>query len=152
MQDSFEEKIQKADMGRVLQMLSHQMIRYKDANMPFEDQNLTSMQKHILHHILMETLSHDIYQKNIEEEFEIRKSTATGILKLMEKNGYITRESEKKDARLKKIVPTPKAEALRKLLIEHIETTERMLLNGVSKEDERICRKVLCQMYANLTR
>ena len=53
-----------------------------------------------------------IIRKDIEEEFQIRKSTVTGILQLMEKNGFIYRESVEKDARLKRIVPTKKAEAV----------------------------------------
>lgn len=146
-----EEKMQQIDLGRMIQIISHQMIRYKNENMPTPDEDLTTMQKHVLHHILMETMHHDIYQKDIEKEFEIRKSTATGILKLMEKNGYITRVSETHDGRLKKIVPTPKSEALRESLIEHIRSTEKMLTQGVSKEDAAICRKVLFQMHCNLS-
>lgn len=137
-------------MGRILQILSHQMIRYNDANIPVTDDHLTSTQRHVLHHILLETLHHDIYQKNIEEEFEIRKSTATGILQLMEKNGYIYRESVERDGRLKRIVPTHKAEALRENLVEYIRQTDRMMMAGVSEEEEKICRKVLFQMYRNL--
>ena len=44
---------------------------------------LTVMQKHILKFILLETLHREIYQKDIEEEFQIRKSTVTGILQLL---------------------------------------------------------------------
>ncbi len=35
----------------------------------------------------------EIFQKDIEAEFNIRRSTATGILKLMEKNGFINRQT-----------------------------------------------------------
>lgn len=56
-----------------------------------ESDELTAMQKHVLKFILLETLHSDIYQKDIEEEFQIRKSTATGILQLMEKKGFIYR-------------------------------------------------------------
>ena len=44
----------------------------------------------------------DIFQKDIEAEFKICRSTVTNILKLMEKKGYIKRESVPYDARLKK--------------------------------------------------
>jgi len=54
-----------------------------------ENDDLTTMQKHVLKFILLETMHRDLYQKDIEEEFQIRKPTVTGILKLMEKNGYI---------------------------------------------------------------
>ena len=45
----------------------------------------------------------DIFQKDIEAEFKICRSTVTNILKLMEKKGYIKRESVPYDARLKKL-------------------------------------------------
>ena len=48
----------------------------------------------------------DIFQKDIEAEFKICRSTVTNILKLMEKKGYIKRESVPYDARLKKLVLT----------------------------------------------
>ncbi len=51
----------------------------------------------------------DIFQRDFEKEFDIRRSTASHILSLMEENGMITRESVPYDARLKKIVLTEKA-------------------------------------------
>ena len=102
---------QKVHAGKLIHMLSHRLKRQNI--IPCGDDGLTTMQKHVLKFILLETLHREIYQKDVEEEFQIRKSTATGILQLMEKNGFIYRESSEKDARLKTIVPTKKAEALR---------------------------------------
>ena len=48
----------------------------------------------------------DIFQKDIEAEFKICRSTVTNILKLMEKKGYIRRESVPYDARLKEDLDT----------------------------------------------
>ena len=56
-----------------------------------------------------ENADRDIFQKDFEEEFSIRRSTATKILQLMEKNGLIERQKVESDARLKKIVLTNKA-------------------------------------------
>lgn len=33
----------------------------------------------------------DVFQRDLEQDFSIARSTVTGILKLMEKNGYISR-------------------------------------------------------------
>ena len=70
----------------------------------------------------------------------------------MEKHGYIYRESVKKDARLKKLVPTLKAEELRPSILEHIKESEIKLTQGISEEDVMTCKKVLCQMYGNLVK
>ena len=84
---------QKVHAGKLIHMLSHRLKRQNI--IPCGDDGLTTMQKHVLKFILLETLHREIYQKDVEEEFQIRKSTATGILQLMEKNGFIYRESSK---------------------------------------------------------
>ena len=48
----------------------------------------------------------DIFQKDIEAEFKICRSTVTNILQLMERKGYIERRSVPQDARLKQLVLT----------------------------------------------
>ena len=93
----FDEKLENAHMGRLIHMLSHQMKRNSNGmESVIENDELTVMQKHVLKFVLLESLHRDLYQKDIEEEFQIRKSTVTGILKLMEKHGYIYRESVEK--------------------------------------------------------
>ena len=151
MQNFDEEKLKDLHMGRLIQMLSHQMKRKNCVVSMIEEDGLTVMQKHVLKFILLETLHRELYQKDIEEEFQIRKSTATGMLQLLEKNGFIVRESEKKDARLKRIRPTPKAEALRPSILEHIAQFEIQLTTDISKADLMTCKKVIAQMLCNTT-
>ena len=64
----------------------------------------------------------------------------------MEKNGFIRRESVKKDARLKQIIPTKKAEALREKILEDIFQREKKMTKGIEEEDLKLCRKVLEQI------
>ena len=149
MQDN-DQKIRDMHTGRLIRILSHQLKRSQKPVKAMEENGLTSMQKHVLKYILLETLHRDIYQKNLEEEFQIRKSTASGILKLMEKNGFIYRESVKEDARLKRILPTKKAEAIRPDILKHIQEVEARMTKGIPDEDLLLCKKVLCQMCRNL--
>ena len=53
---------------------------------------LTPAQNGILHFILGRCREQDLFQKDIEEEFNLRRPTATEILKLMERKGLIYRE------------------------------------------------------------
>ena len=149
MQD-IDEKIRNMHTGRLVRMLNHQLKRNQKPEEAVEDDELTPMQRHILNYILLETLHRDIYQKNLEEEFQVRKSTVSGILKLIEKNGFIYRESVKEDAILNRILPTLKAEALRPSFLEHIHETEIRMTEGVSEQDLFLCKKVLYQMCQNL--
>ena len=136
------------DVGRLINMISHQLKR----QMCFheEESELTNMQKRVLHHILFQSLRKDIYQKDIEREFQIRRSTATGILQLLEKNGFVVRRSVEWDARLKKIVPTEKAEGVREQILANIRYMERILRQGISEADMETCMRVLEQMSVNL--
>lgn len=93
MQD-IEDKERYINTGRLIHILSNQMKR-RNASEAVGDDGLTTMQKHVLKHILLETMHREVYQKDIEEEFQIRKSTATGILQLMEKWIYFPGKFEK---------------------------------------------------------
>lgn len=149
MQDT-DEKIRNMHMGLMIHTLANQMKRSNAAVDIGDAGELTAFQKHVLKFILLATLHKDIYQKDIEEEFQIRKSTVTGILKLMEKNGFIERVSDPKDARYKRLVPTPKAKALRPNIMEHICRTENRLTRGISEEELAVCKNVMCRMFCNL--
>jgi len=68
----------------------------------------------------------DIYQKDIETEFKIRRSSVTSVLNTLEKNGFIQRCSVENDGRLKKIVLTAKA---KKVGATHRATIDRFEQN-----------------------
>ena len=129
-------------------MVSHQLKR----QMCFHEQDygLTNMQKRVLHHILFQSLKGDIFQKDIEKDFQIRRSTATGILQLLEKNGFVRREPVERDAKKKKLVPTEKAEGVREEILSNIRHMEDVLGEGIDEEELEICRRVLEQMSRNL--
>lgn len=50
----------------------------------------------------------DVYQRDVEQWFHIRRSSVTAILQGMEQDGFITRCSVEKDARLSGWPPPPK--------------------------------------------
>lgn len=52
----------------------------------------------------------DVYQKDLEATFHIRRSTASGILQIMVRDGLLVREPVEGDARLKCLVLTPIAQ------------------------------------------
>ena len=117
-----------------------------------EDSGLTNVQRRVLNFILLATMDREIYQRDVEEKFHIRRSTATGILKLMEKNGFIYRESVEWDARLKKILPKEKSIALRGEILETIHRLELRMAEGIGREEFETCIRVLQKMSENLSR
>ena len=92
----------------------------------------------------------DIFQKDLEAEFEIRRSTVTGILQTMEKNGLIQRVSVDCDARLKKIILTDKAKQI--LLKQHkiIREFDANMTKGISHEEMTAFFETLNKIKANI--
>ena len=70
---------------------------------------LTGTQMLIIEYLASFAQNKSIYQKDIEHEFNIRKSTATNVLRLMEKKDLITKKVDQHDTRLKAIILTEKA-------------------------------------------
>ena len=68
MQDFDDEELKEIHMGRLIQVLSHQMKRKNYVISMINDDGLTTMQKHVLKFLLLETLHKVVYQKDIEEE------------------------------------------------------------------------------------
>jgi len=80
----------------------------------------------------------EIFQRDIEAQMGIRRSTATGILQLMEKNGLITREPVERDARLKKLTLTPAAKEAHKAIAQVIEQNDREMLSCLTTEEQEL--------------
>lgn len=136
------------DAGRVVGMVSNQIKRQLDGIIL--NDTLTGMQGRFLHFILSHSSEHDLFQKDLEEEFNLRRSTATGILQLMEKGGLLYRKSVDYDARLKKIVVTPKGKEQRERVKESLRAMEERLQRGISAEDLAVFFRVMEQMSKNL--
>ena len=92
----------------------------------------------------------DIFQKDFENEFSIRRSTASNILKTMEQNGFITRESVKSDARLKKIVLTEKAINVHKAVLKSINLREERLRQNLSAQEIETFLKITDKLIKNM--
>lgn len=90
-----------------------------------------------------------IYQKDIEKSLHMARSTATTILQKFEREDLIRRVSVDNDARLKKIVLTPKGKAFYKNTMSDFEETEKHALLGVSKEEHEEYLRILQKMRSN---
>lgn len=92
----------------------------------------------------------DIFQKDFEERFSIRRSTASKILKTMEEKGYIKRVSVENDARLKKIILTDTAVELHKRITADIAAREKRLRQNVTEDELETFFTVMEKFTANL--
>lgn len=99
---------------------------------------------------LYENNDRDIFQKDIESEFSIARSTVTSIVKLMEKKGYICRESVEKDGRLKKLVLTEKGRKIHQQHIGYIDILEERCKRNITPEEMKVFLAVAGKLKQNL--
>ena len=91
----------------------------------------------------------DVYQRDIEQWFNIRRSSVTALLQGMEQDGFITRCAVEKDARLKRLVATEKGRACHAEIEACIAQFEDDLQKGVDPQQAAIARAVLEQTLRN---
>lgn len=92
----------------------------------------------------------DVYQKDIENEFGITRSTASTVISLMEKKGLIKREVVLEDARLKKLILTNKAIELNDKVIQSLDEYDNKLLEGFSDDEVKQLLNFLERIKNNL--
>ena len=92
----------------------------------------------------------EIFQRDIENEFSMRRSTVSSMIKLMEKKGYIRRESVEGDARLKKLVLTEKSLETHSRMMKEIEQNEAQMRQGISSGELEVFFRVLSKIQQNL--
>lgn len=92
----------------------------------------------------------DIFQRDFETFFSIRRPTATRILQSMEKKGLIARKSVVSDARLKKIIPTPKAMQRYSLIVQGLQEMETRLSYGIDDDELNAFFQTLDKIKQNL--
>lgn len=90
------------ETGKVINKISNRLRRRSKKIQ--ESIGISGAKGNILNYILVESENHPVYQKEIEEEFGLRPSTATETLKNLEQAELICRVPESEDGRYKKIV------------------------------------------------
>lgn len=136
------------DCGLWIHVLSHKLKKRMNANM--QSLGITGVQSRVMHYILVKCADGPVFQRDVESAFGMSRSTATGILQLMEKNGLILRESVASDARLKSLIPTEKAACLDAKVGEYLHQTEQCLTDGLSSTQLALFLEIAARMAANL--
>ena len=132
------------DIGFQLHSLSNLMKRRMEHSDVFShmDDNVTRNNGWILNYLAHHS-DRDIYQKDIENDFCIRRSTVSKVIRLMEAKGLIRRETVPSDARLKKLVLTPEGKKLQAAIERDQQETERLLRQGVTEEELQVFFQVM---------
>lgn len=115
-----------------------------------ESLGITDTQGRVLKYIWEESKSREVFQKDIEDEFDIRRSSVTQVIQLLERDGLIVRESVERDARLKKLVLTEKAIRIQEVMNGKIRELESQMQKDISEEEREILLNLLRKIKRNI--
>ncbi len=133
--------------ARYINNLSNKLRRRIDA---FPSRAVFSgSQGKVLHFVLAQ--NHDVFQKDIEEEFGLRPPTATQLLKKMEQDGLIRREVMAEDGRLKRILVSEKALQYKDVVITDLINLEEELTKEIPQEEMDIFFRIIEKMMENVS-
>ena len=91
-----------------------------------------------------------VFQRDIEREFSITRSTVTNILQLMERKGYIRRLSVPQDARLKRLVLTEKGACIREKTMQALHQTDEFVESLLTPEENAELLRLLNKLRKGL--
>lgn len=136
------------NLGGLIHKVAHKMKREIDhANQKL---GVSGAQGRIIGYVRCESKNRDVFQKDIEEHFELRGSSVTSTLQNLEKMGFIVRESIPTDQRLKRIVLTKKALDIHNQITKNIEQVEKEALSSINKEEEQLLSDLLKRILNNI--
>lgn len=91
-----------------------------------------------------------VYQKDLELVFKVRRSSLSGVLKTLQKRGFIRKNVSDIDSRTNRIVLTKKAMTKEKDVSSFLKEIENELIKDIDKEKLDIFFEVLKDMKNNI--
>lgn len=139
------------DIGFQLHSLSNLLKRHMEHSGIFShmDDNVTRNNGWILNYLVHHS-DRDICQRDIENDFCIRRSTVSKGIRLMEAKGLLVRETVPGDALLKKLVLTENGKKLQAAIEKEHQKTEQLLRRGVTEEELAVFFQVMEKFKKNI--
>ena len=135
--EKIPENRKRGEVGKMINKISN---RLKRRSLTVQKSvGVSGSQGNILNFIMMESEVRPVYQKDVEEEFGLRPSTASEVLKLLEgQDMYGYQMIQQRSASI--------GQALR----QEIEGSETLLLRGISEKERETFLRIAEKMLKNL--
>ena len=112
------------------------------------DRKAPAVSSMVVHYVYLQGGS--VLQKDVENEFGLRRSTASQLIKKLETDGYVTREITGNDGRSKTIYLTQEAKDRQAALAEKFCEIERQIESSLTPEEistfkelsQKICKNI----------
>ena len=137
-------------LGLHINKLSRLILRKVDAAVISAiDDNITVSQAYVIDFIT-DNIDRDVFQKDLEMEFDLKRSSVSLMLNNMEKYDLIKRIPVAEDARLKKIVLTEKAVEISKKISIAIDSVEGKLTESMEQDEINTFLNLLNKIRTNI--
>lgn len=114
----------------------------------FNEQDLTFRQAHVIR--VLKCNGRPLSLKQLREELKIANPTMVGIIKRMEKNGYVVTHVSPKDKRVRMVELTKRSEKLIDRIEEDRTAFHKQMYKDISDKELKQLEKLLSRIYANL--
>jgi DNA-binding MarR family transcriptional regulator len=136
------------DCSRKILVIGNKIKRFLDAS--FARIGLTGPHGAMLYFIYTQSKHRDIFQRDVEAVFCIRRSSVTSALNGLEQSGFIRRDNVEDDGRLKKLTLTNKAVKISKHIAEVYDEINKMLIKNLKKQDVENLDMLLAKIDSNI--
>lgn len=144
--------MKKYKLGLDIEKIDRIISRDMDANiMQAVGDKVTVSQAYVID-FMINTDKEDIFQKDLEKQFDLKRAAISLMLNNMEKNDLIKRVPVSEDARLKKLVLTEKSIALADTITTAIDEIEHTLVEDLTQEEIDNFYTVLNKMRNSLSK
>lgn len=92
-----------------------------------------------------------IRSSDLQEILHVKVSTASGVIKRMEKKGLIVRKKNKEDRREMHLYSTELSKNMAVEVVETVKELNREMLHGFSAEEKELFMNLMDRAYKNLT-
>ncbi len=138
------------DIGRHLAEINNLILRQKIANQTDDEYGVSRASSCIIAY-LYDHSDQDVFQRDIEREFMVRRSSVSKGLSLLEQKGYIDRIAVPSDHRLKKIVLTQKARDVVDKIKADRQRLELQMTKNIDNDEIEAFKKTLDKIKQNLS-
>lgn len=141
----------KIKLGLSIEKINHIISRKMDsAVIKAIDDNLSVSQAYVIDFIATQGKYREIFQKDLEKEFDLKRSSVSLMLNNMEKNDLIKRVSVSEDARLKQIILTEKSIKIYEKISIAIDSVENKLAENLKPEEIKLFLDIIDKMRNSL--
>ena len=141
---------QECHFGREIRIISNLMRRNLDKSAALtRSKNITGTGGWLLGY-LYANRDRDIYQRDVEKEFSIRRATSSKVITGLEGKGFVRRESVDCDARLKKLVLTEEGIKIQRDVCRELDDFDEKLISVLTKDEQETLFELLGKIKNSL--